>query len=130
MTRGERIPTDGGKDLASNPFASLNLGNLPAGPAPAPASASVRGKPLEERKRGRVEIRREKAGRGGKIVTTLSGFTGISTQEKETIAKDLQRRCGCGGSVKAGVMEIQGDQREPSAEELRKRGFQPVLAGG
>jgi translation initiation factor 1 len=128
MMPGERIPTDGGRDLTSSPFASLNLGDLPAGPAFAPASA--RGKPLEERKRGRIEIRREKAGRGGKIVTTLSGFTGISAQEKETLARDLQRRCGCGGSVKAGVIEIQGDQRETCAEELRKRGFQPVFAGG
>lgn len=122
-------PTDGGKDLASNPFATLSSAGLPAG-APPQAPVPTRGQPLAERNRGRVDIVREKAGRSGKTVTVIRGFTGIGAPEKEEIAKAIQKRCGCGGSVKDGAIEIQGDQREAAAEVLRERGFRPVMAGG
>jgi translation initiation factor 1 len=77
-----------------------------------------------------VDIRRETGGRGGKTVTVVSGFAGIGLQEKERLAKEMRAACGCGGTVKAGNIEIQGDQREAVARILAEAGFRPVFAGG
>ncbi|HZP60296.1 MAG TPA: translation initiation factor [Opitutaceae bacterium] len=80
--------------------------------------------------RGRVDIVREVNGRGGKTVTVITGFTGIGSPEKETLAKKIRAACGCGGTVKDGRIEIQGDQRETAAKILAAAGFRPVFAGG
>ena len=66
---------------------------------------------------GRVDIIRQTAHRGGKTVTVLMGFTGIGLAEKETLAKEIQKVCGAGGTVKEGRIEIQGDHsaRQPPA---------------
>lgn len=78
---------------------------------------------------GIVRIKRETAGRNGKGVTTISGIPLIESELKE-LAKALKVMCGVGGSVKDGVIEIQGDQREKIKSELEKRGYQVKLAGG
>ena len=80
--------------------------------------------------RGRVDILRVKAGRGGKTVTVVKNFVGIGQPEKEQLAKAMQRACGTGGTVKAGQIEIQGDQRAAVARILTEANFQPVFAGG
>ena len=77
-----------------------------------------------------MDIRRETGGRGGKTVTVVSGFTGIGLPEKETLAKRMRAACGCGGTVKDGAIEIQGDQRDTIARILSEAGFRPVFAGG
>jgi translation initiation factor 1 len=77
-----------------------------------------------------VDIIRQTAQRGGKTVTVVSGFVGISQAEKEALAKTMQRACGAGGTVKEGQIEIQGDQREVVARILTDAGFRPVFAGG
>jgi translation initiation factor 1 len=77
-----------------------------------------------------VDIIRQKAGRGGKTVTVVSGFVGIGFPEKERLAKKMQKTCGAGGTVKEGRIEIQGDQRAEVARILAEAGFRPVLAGG
>lgn len=78
---------------------------------------------------GIVRIRRETAGRNGKGVTTISGIP-LAEAELKELAKVLKVSCGVGGSVKDGVIEIQGDQREKVKAELEKRGYQVKLAGG
>lgn len=78
---------------------------------------------------GIVRIRRETAGRNGKGVTTVNGVFLEESKLKE-LAKSLKTLCGVGGSVKEGVIEIQGDQREKIKTELEKRGFTVKLAGG
>ncbi len=78
---------------------------------------------------GIVRIRREVAGRNGKGVTSISGVPLDGAQLKE-LAKSLKVMCGVGGSVKDGVIEIQGDQRDKIKAELEKRGFTVKLAGG
>lgn len=78
---------------------------------------------------GIVRIRRETAGRNGKGVTTISGVPLDEPKLKE-LAKALKVSCGVGGSVKNGVIEIQGDQRDKIKAELEKRGFTVKLAGG
>jgi translation initiation factor 1 len=80
--------------------------------------------------RGRVDIVRQKAGRGGKTVTVVKNFVGIGLPEKEQLAKTMQKACGTGGTVKNGQIEIQGDKRAEVAEILRQAGFSPVFAGG
>ena len=83
-----------------------------------------------KKNRGRVDIIRQTAHRGGKTVTVVSGFIGIGLAEKETLAKEMQKACGAGGTVKEGRIEIQGDQREAVARILANAGFRPVFAGG
>jgi translation initiation factor 1 len=77
-----------------------------------------------------VDISRQTAHRGGKTVTVVSGFIGIGLAEKERLAKEIQKACGAGGTVKEGRIEIQGDQRDIVARILASAGFRPVLAGG
>ncbi len=132
MSKSPRIATDGsGSPLGQNPFGSLSSLGLPAQTSqPAPNSPAVGAAKEEKKNRGRVEIRREKAGRGGKTVTTVSGFVGIGLPEKEALAKKMQRACGAGGTVRDGCIEIQGDKREAIAAILAEAGFKPVMAGG
>lgn len=78
---------------------------------------------------GIVRLRRETSGRKGKGVTTVSGVP-LATSELKALAKELKKRCGTGGAVKDGIIEIQGDHRDTLKAELEQRGFQVKLAGG
>ena len=128
MNNSDKICTDGGDGLGQNPFGALSAAGLPA----------ATGQPIENREskiqnvknRGRVDIKRTTAGRGGKTVTIVTGFTGIGLPEKESLVKTMRNACGCGGTVKDGDIEIQGDQREKIAQILTDAGFRPVFAGG
>jgi translation initiation factor 1 len=77
----------------------------------------------------RVEVRREVAGRRGKAVTTVSSVP-VDDAALKQLAGKLKKRCGVGGSVRDGVIEIQGDHRTIVVEILRAEGYAPVLAGG
>ena len=125
-----KLPTDGGEGLLQNPFGALSAAGLPAAPRVPQAGASGRGAPPQERNRGRVDVRRETEGRGGNTVTVVAGFTGIGPAEKEALSKKMRAACGCGGTVKEGRIEIQGDQRATVARILEEAGFRPVFAGG
>jgi len=76
---------------------------------------------------GVVRVSREKGGRGGKTVTVVRG---LPDGDLATVASDLKRHCGSGGSVKGGAVEIQGDHREKAAARLTTQGYQVKLAGG
>ena len=131
MSGPKRIPTDGGPSFGHNPFDALSSAGLPSAPEPSPeqVAAPPAGKPAKKN-RGRVDIIRQKAGRGGKTVTVVTGFVGIGLPEKEQLAKAMQRTCGTGGTVKEGRIEIQGDKREEVARILTEANFRPVFAGG
>ena len=146
MSGNKRIPTDGGQSLSHNPFAALSSAGLPLAPeispeanlggASVPASRLVSSlappnvaKPAKKN-RGRVDIIRQTAGRGGKTVTVVKNFVGIGLPEKEQLAKAMQRACGTGGTVKDGQIEIQGDKRAEVARILTEANFRPVFAGG
>jgi translation initiation factor 1 len=77
----------------------------------------------------RVKVRREVAGRRGKPVTTVSGVP-VDDAGLKQLAGKLKKRCGVGGSVKDGVIEIQGDHRDVVVQILEAEGYRPVLAGG
>ncbi|MCA0974489.1 translation initiation factor Sui1 [Halomonas denitrificans] len=78
---------------------------------------------------GIVRIRRETSGRKGKGVTTISGVP-LAEKELKALAKELKKRCGTGGALKDGIIEIQGDHRQVLKEALEKKGFKVKLAGG
>lgn len=78
---------------------------------------------------GAVRIRRETKGRGGKAVLTITGIA--ESHEKLTdIAARLKKHCACGGSVKDGVIEIQGDKRQQVEQLLQQLGYKTKWAGG
>ncbi len=131
MADSKRIPTGGRPGLSQTPFSALSSEGLPPAPAHPPMNSgqSSAVKPAKKN-RGRVDILRVKAGRGGKTVTVVKNFTGIGLPEKEQLAKTMQRACGTGGTVKNGQIEIQGDKREEVARILIEANFQPVFAGG
>ena len=93
-------------------------------PAPAAAAAKRAAKPGQV-----VKIRRETQGRRGKTVTTVSGLT-ARPAVLEDLASALKQKCGAGGAVKDGVIEIQGDHREKVKQELEVRGYVVKFAGG
>jgi translation initiation factor 1 len=78
---------------------------------------------------GFVRLRREVKGRGGGTVIVISGIT-LSAPDIKELAGVLKKKCGCGGTVKDGVIEIQGDHRDVLSAELQARGFKVKLAGG
>ena len=129
MSAPERIPTDGGQGFIHNPFDKLSSEGLPTA-AEGPAEAPTESKPKKQKNRGRVDIIRHTAGRGGKTVTVVKGFVGIGLPEKEQLAKAMQKACGTGGTVKNGQIEIQGDKRAEVARILTEANFRPVFAGG
>lgn len=124
-----KITTDKTDPLAvENPFSALNLDQLPSGPNL--EQAELKG-PKESKFRGRIDVRREKLGRAGKTVTTLRGFSlNIPVVELEAVALKLKKICACGGSVKDGAIELQGDVRGRVMDELKKLGFKPIQSGG
>ncbi|MDF1852547.1 MAG: translation initiation factor [Verrucomicrobiales bacterium] len=113
----------------------LGKENLPQGPEPVAKQEPRAFEPPPRRgkkntTRGRIEVQRQTAHRGGKGVTVASGFKGIPLQEKKELAKKIQKMCGVGGTVKDGCIEIQGDNREAMVEVLTEAGFNPVVSGG
>lgn len=78
---------------------------------------------------GVVRIRRETKGRGGKTVTTITGVP-LPESELKDLTATLKRRCGTGGTLKEGIIEIQGEHVELLMQELIKHGFKVKKSGG
>jgi len=112
---------------ASHPFAVLAALRSPAPavepPPPPPAKSTAAA-------RGRVDVLRNTAHRGGKTVTVLKGFVDGDGATLTALAKQLQKRCGAGGTVKDGTIEIQGDHCDTVMRLLTEAGYRPVRAGG
>jgi translation initiation factor 1 len=122
----KRVETNAAQEPRSGlnaAFASLNVPDLPAGPAaplgPVPAN------PQTIWKMGRVVLRRETAHRGGKTVIVVDDFaTHLPVSVIEKVAKKLRAACGCGGAVKGRTIELQGDQPGRIRTALEGEGFQ------
>ncbi|MDX1800696.1 MAG: translation initiation factor Sui1 [Marinobacter sp.] len=78
---------------------------------------------------GIVRVSRETKGRKGKGVTLITGVP-LAEKELKALAKELKARCGVGGTVREGVVEIQGDQRDLLVPLLQARGWTVKRAGG
>ncbi|ELY6224644.1 stress response translation initiation inhibitor YciH [Cronobacter muytjensii] len=78
---------------------------------------------------GVVRIQRQTSGRKGKGVCLITGID-ADDAALNMLAAELKKKCGCGGSVKDGVIEIQGDKRELIKSLLEAKGMKVKLAGG
>jgi len=80
-------------------------------------------------KDGIVRVGRETKGRKGSGVTTVTGLP-MNAVQLADLCSQLKRRCGSGGTVKDGVIEIQGDHRDALVDELTKQGYSVKRVGG
>jgi len=78
---------------------------------------------------GVVRVSRQTKGRKGKGVTIITGVP-LAGSDLKDLAKTLKQRCGSGGTVKDGVIEIQGDHRDVLVVELSKKGWVVKKSGG
>lgn len=78
---------------------------------------------------GIVRIQKQTSGRKGAGVSLITGLD-LPDDELKKLAAELKKRCGCGGSVKAGNIEIQGEKRDLLKQLLEQKGFKVKLAGG
>lgn len=78
---------------------------------------------------GIVRIQRQTSGRKGKGVCVITGLD-LTDKALMSLASELKRRSGCGGSVKDGIIEIQGDNRDQLKQMLEQKGFTVKFAGG
>lgn len=78
---------------------------------------------------GIVRIQKQTSGRKGAGVSLITGLD-LSDDELKKLAAELKKRCGCGGSVKDGNIEIQGEKRDLLKQLLEQKGFKVKLAGG
>jgi translation initiation factor 1 len=76
-----------------------------------------------------VYLHRESGGRGGKAVTLVKNLA-LSLDDLKTLAKKLKQECGTGGTIKDGVIEMQGEQRQKIAALLQRLGYKVKIAGG
>jgi translation initiation factor 1 len=117
---------------------SIDLSNFDMGPEWKQSKPSAKLPPKKAKKQkqaptqkndGVVRVGRETKGRKGAGVTII---TGIQTHPEglKQIAKELKQKCGTGGTVKNGVIEIQGDQRDLLVKELSSRGYTVKRSGG
>ena len=78
---------------------------------------------------GIIRVGRETKGRKGKGVTIITGLP-LGLDKLQDLARELKQKCGSGGTVKDGVIEIQGDHRDLVVAELRTKGYAVTLSGG
>lgn len=78
---------------------------------------------------GTIRIQRETKGRKGKGVTLITGLD-LPEKDLKALAKTLKAKCGTGGTIREGIIEIQGDHRDTLLTELEKKGWKAKKAGG
>ncbi|AVD63310.1 translation initiation factor Sui1 [Serratia marcescens] len=86
-------------------------------------------KPQRAKGDGIVRIQRQTSGRKGKGVCLIAGVD-LDDAALDKLAAELKKKCGCGGSVKDGIIEIQGDKRDLLKQLLEAKGMNVKLAGG
>jgi len=94
-------------------------------PAAQPTTKTPTPTPTKAKKPGRVVLRREKKGRGGKVVTTLTRHS-LNQAALVNLAKRLRKALGCGAGVEDDMVVLQGDQRDRTAQLLEADGWRVV----
>ena len=87
----------------------------------------VRNKVPQNTSDGIIRIRRESKKRAGRVVCVVEG---LAAEQIKSTCKELKSRCGTGGTVKGGIIEIQGDHRDQIRELLESKGLAVKLSGG
>ncbi len=101
-------------------------GDLRKTPSPRPSPRGERGLQPQQQT---IYLHRESSGRGGKAVSLVKNLM-LSEEDLKTLAKKLKQECGTGGTVKDGMIEIQGEHRQKIAQILQKMGYKVKIAGG
>lgn len=94
-----------------------------------PVAACRCGEPAAPRGDGVLRVSRETKGRGGKAVTVVRGAL-LDAAGLAALGKRLRTLCGSGGTVKDGVIEVQGDHVDRVVEALKAQGHTVKRAGG
>ena len=135
----KKITLEKPKDFGSNPFSSIEVDGLSSFVSENRDLGVSKIESPEKKARGldeigqgeRLEIRREKSGRGGKTVTTVKPFPSyIGNAQKEKLLKKLKSTLGTGGTWDQQTMELQGDKRNEVYAWMEASGFKPIFAGG
>jgi len=93
------------------------------------ANCSCRQKKINYSGEGSIRIRREVKGRRGKTMTVISGIP-LQNKELSALATILKQKCSSGGSVKDGLVLIQGNHVQTIIDILRKQGYSVKQSGG
>jgi translation initiation factor 1 len=128
MARAKKTQDDAPGGLTHNPFRSLRTaGESSPVPEPTPPDQAevARG---DAPQAGKILVRREKKGRGGKTVTRVAGL-GLDEKELADLARDIKRALGCGASAEGGDLLLQGAQTERAADWLRAELGRSVTLG-
>jgi translation initiation factor 1 len=96
---------------------------------PADLAASAKAAAQAQLSQDVVRVSRETKGRGGKAVTLVKGIT-LPDNALEALGKQLKTACGSGGTVKEGIVEVQGDHCERIVALLCAQGYKAKRAGG
>lgn len=121
----KRIDVSGRQEALQNPFAALELQGLPS--APQVASGD---KPPPPMAMGRVVLRREKSGRGGKTVVVADGFGDhLGDRAIAELGREARQVCGCGGTVRGRAIELQGDFPAKVRAFFESKGFRVAGVG-
>ncbi|HEY3378400.1 MAG TPA: translation initiation factor [Armatimonadota bacterium] len=110
--------------LAARGFAATPPAPAPEAKRPTPPGE----KPIDLASRGKLVVRHERKGRGGKTVTVLSGLS-LPPPNLDHIARAMRKGLGCGATVEQGTIVLQGDLTERAADWLRKHGATQVVLG-
>lgn len=94
-----------------------------------PASHCLCNARKAERAGGAVRVGRETKGRKGKGVTVVTGLP-LGDMQLAVLAKEIKAACGAGGTVRDGVVEIQGEHRDTVVEFLKSKGYDAKRSGG
>jgi len=103
--------------------------SLQRSPGPGASPGQGAGTEPAAKAQQRVRVQRTKAGKGGKLVTAITGLE-APEPELKALLKQLKAHAGTGGTLKDGVIELQGDQVAPALAALEKAGYRPKQAGG
>jgi translation initiation factor 1 len=113
-----------GAALAAQGFSAKTAGPAQVTPAQGiPAKGAI---PTKEASLGKVVVRRERKGRGGKTVTVLEGAS-IAAADRDAMAKSVRKALGCGARAEGKTIVVQGDQRDSAKAWLEKKGAKVVI---
>ncbi len=104
---------------------STETGDQRKQPAKPPAVSHVQTPPGQQT----AYLHRDSKGRGGKVVSLVKNLV-LPPDELKDLCTQIKQACGTGGTVKDGVIEIQGDHRPKIAQVLEKLGYKTKIAGG
>lgn len=117
------------KSGTQGPVYSTDSGRICPGCGYPPKQCSCSKERSKQPGDGVVRVKRQTKGKKGKGVSLIEGLP-LSDTELKKLGKQLKQKCGSGGTVKNGIIEIQGDHRDSLVTSLIQLGYKAKLAGG